>query len=196
MKHLILLIGLLFITSCNGQTDLEQIKIDEKISFDTSKLEKDSDPTYGLKGYSTADLSHFKIANIPLNTYKLPDGYEVDYSDLYVFVDNYENNKFLGYMINSVKEDEQKKLIEFLTKKYGKPQFSSKKEVSKSMIWVDNTEKKWILLSQNTIGLTRKHIPFKELQLIVVKQGTRVENSKDEKVFTIIDSYKLSHFQK
>ena len=49
MKHLILLAGLLFIISCKGQTDLESLKYNEKISF-IDNVEKDFSVYLPLEG--------------------------------------------------------------------------------------------------------------------------------------------------
>ena len=66
MKHLILLIGLLFITSCNGQTDLENLKYNEKITF-TDNVEKDFSINVPLEGiYKIKNINNFKFSGISL----------------------------------------------------------------------------------------------------------------------------------
>ncbi|MDH7464197.1 hypothetical protein QEG73_23065 [Chitinophagaceae bacterium 26-R-25] len=195
MKFSSLFLGLFMMASCKGQTDLYKLKVDEKISFDTSKLQKRSDPVYGLKGYRTDDLSLFKIENILLQKYEVPNGNAADYSRLYVLVNNYEDNKFLGFIVSSVNEEEQDKILKFLKNKYKSPKLSSKDEYSLAMAWFDGDENKWILLEQDSYGILQNGKRFNAMKVVVVKQGTRVENSNDETVFTILDSFKMSHFQ-
>ncbi|MDH7464196.1 hypothetical protein QEG73_23060 [Chitinophagaceae bacterium 26-R-25] len=196
MKFLSLLLGLFMMASCKGQTDLYKLKVDEKISFDTSKLEKNSDPVYGLKGYRTDDLSLFKIENISLQKYEIPNGNAGDYSELYVFVNSYEENKFIGFYLNSVNEEEQGKILEFLKRAYKEPKFSSNDASSISMAWFDDNENKWILLEQNNHGLLRNGKSFKAMDIIVVKQGTKIEGDERLKGATIWDMFKFTHFSK
>ena len=70
MKNLILLFSFLAIVSCNGQTDLESLKFDEKVSDNITKEKKETEANYGLLSYKQADVKTiswelYHFLNIP-----------------------------------------------------------------------------------------------------------------------------------
>ena len=181
--------------SCNSQTDLEVIKSDNNISTLVKNIptsEKRLDELYGLMSYQTEDLQNFKFGEINFSKFKIPNGYAYGTNDLYLHVDNYTSNLFLGFTLNIVKEDESKKLLDYLKKAYGKPEVRETGGNGTSLFWNVTKSKQWIFLTQ-TKERTRKHDVYLSTKVIVVKQGTRIENSKDTKIFTILDNFSMSY---
>jgi hypothetical protein len=64
MKNLILLFSFLAIVSCNGQTDLETLKFDEKVPGNIVKGEKETEANYGLLAYKQADVQNYKLGTV------------------------------------------------------------------------------------------------------------------------------------
>ena len=202
MKQLFLLfISSLIFTSCNSQTDLETLKSKESIldiTKNTEEIEKDRDAIYGLKSYRTEELQNFKFGDVSFTKYIMPNGYNADYNDLYIHVDNYEENNPIGFTLELVKEEEGEKLFLYLKEKYGNPEIRQPREGYKNKkgegnyIWDNGNLNYWILLSQ-TPRLKRDHSTFIYSTCVLIKKGTRVENSTDDKVFTVLESFKMSH---
>lgn len=202
MKKLLLLFtASLMITSCNSQTDLEILKCNEsilEIIKNTKEIEKDHDIIYGLKSYRTDNLQNFRFGNVSFSKYVMPNAFNADYNDLYLHVDNYENNNFIGFTIELVNKEEGEKLFLYLKQKYGNPEFRQPREGYKyqkgegNYIWDSNNLDYWILLSQ-TPRLKKDHSNFIYSRCVLIKKGTRVENSTDSTVFTVLDSFKMSN---
>ncbi|MFW0714714.1 hypothetical protein [Pedobacter sp. N23S346] len=117
---IIILIGCLA-TSCTSQTDLEALKFDEDISkiIDGHKeFRKNLAGSYGLNGYSSTQLDGFKIGSAEISTYEVPKGNVSDHSDLWIYIDNYNTKKLLGYKYSSADEEESKKVLDYLKSKY------------------------------------------------------------------------------
>ena len=194
-KIFLLLVMILTITSGNSQTDLEKLKIDSDISDLVKGIptsEKRLDELYGLISYQTEELQNYKFGDISLSKFKIPNAYAYGTNDLYVHVDNYTSNLFLGFTLNIVKEDESKKLLVYLKKVYGNPEIRETGGNGISLFWNATKSKQWIFLTQNK-ERTRKQDVYLSTKVIVVKQGTRIENSKDSKIFTILDNFNMSY---
>lgn len=195
MKNLILLFSFLAIVSCNGQTDLESLKFDEKVSDNITKGEKETEANYGLLSYKQADIKDYKLGTVSFSEYTVPKGYDYSNNNLALFVNSYQNNQYLGFILNLVKEDEGKKLIDYLTKTYGNPEKRSTDKTGVAYFWDTSAKNKWIFLTQ-TQELTQDNTKYTNTKLIVVKKGTRVENSSDAGTFSILDSFTLAYPKK
>ncbi|ROH90448.1 hypothetical protein EGI15_17450 [Chryseobacterium cucumeris] len=195
MKNLILLFSFLAIVSCNGQTDLESLKFDEKVSDNITKGEKETEANYGLLSYKQADVKNYKLGTVSFSEYTVPKGYDYSNNNLALFVNSYQNNQYLGFILNLAKEDEGKKLIDYLTKIYGNPEKRSTDKTGAAYFWDASAKNKWIFLTQ-TQELTQDNTKYTNTKLIVVKKGTRVENSSDAGTFSILDSFTLAYPKK
>lgn len=195
MKNLILLFSFLAIVSCNGQTDLESLKFDEKVSDNITKGEKETEANYGLLSYKQADVKNYKLGTVSFSEYTVPKGYDYSNNNLALFVNSYQNNQYLGFILNLAKEDEWKKLIDYLTKTYGNPEKRSTDKTGAAYFWDASAKNKWIFLTQ-TQELTQDNTKYTNTKLIVVKKGTRVENSSDAGTFSILDSFTLAYPKK
>ncbi|WP_126651848.1 hypothetical protein [Chryseobacterium aureum] len=195
MKNLILLFSFLAIVSCNGQTDLESFKFDEKLPDNSMKGEKETEANYGLLSYKQADVKNYKLGTVSFSEYTVPKGYEYSNNNLALFVNSYQNNQYLGFILNLAKEDEGKKLIDYLTKTYGNPEKRSTDKTGAAYFWDASAKNKWIFLTQ-TQELTQSNTKYTNTKLIVVKKGTRVENSSDAGTFSILDSFTLAYPKK
>lgn len=192
---LFVLIMILTITSCNSQTDLEKLKIDSDISDLIKSIptsEKRLDEQYGLMSYRIEELQNFKLGENTFSKFKIPNGYAYGTSDLYLHVDNYNTNKLLGFTLNIVKEEEAKKTLNYLKKKYGNPEVRDTGGNGISLFWNIKESKQWIFLTQNK-ERTRKHDIYVSTKVLFVKEGTRIENSKDSKIFTILDNFSMAY---
>ncbi|RXM39564.1 hypothetical protein BOQ62_10320 [Chryseobacterium sp. CH21] len=195
MKNLILLFSFLAIVSCNGQTDLESFKFDEKLPDNSLKGEKDTEANYGLLSYKQANINNYKLGTATFSEYAVPKGYEYSNNNLALFVNSYQNNQYLGFVLNLAKEDEGKKLIDYLTKTYGTPEKRSTDKTGVAYFWDASAKNKWLFLTQ-TQELTQSNTKYTNTKLIVVKKGTRVENSSDAGTFSILDSFTLAYPKK
>lgn len=195
MKNLILLFSFLAIVSCNGQTDLESFKFDEKLPDNIIKGEKETEANYGLSSYKQANINNYKLGTASFSEYAVPKEYDYSNNNLALFVNSYQNNQYLGFILNLAKEDEGKKLIDYLTKTYGNPEKRSTDKTGVAYFWDASAKNKWLFLTQ-TQELTQSNTKYTNTKLIVVKKGTRVENSSDAGTFSILDSFTLAYPKK
>jgi hypothetical protein len=195
MKKIILIVmASLIITSCNSQTDLETLKTQQDISEvikEIKNMEKTTDADYGLATYDTEDLQNFKFGDISLSKYSMPDGYSYSVNSLSIHVDEFGSNKFLGVTINIVKKDEAEKMLLYLTEKYGTPNNRETAGNGKALFWNVSKSKKWIFFTTQK-DYTRKNSTYTSTKIMIIEEGIRVGNSKDNKTFTILDSFNLS----
>lgn len=195
MKNLILLCSFLAIVSCNGQTDLETLKFDEKVPEKMVKGEKETEASYGLLSYRQADIQNYKLGSAAFSAYTVPNGYDYSNNNLAVFVNTYQNNNYLGFVLNLAKEDEGKKTIDYLTKTYGSPEKRQTDKTGLAYFWDAASKNKWIFVTQ-TQESTRENAKYTNTKLVVVKKGTKVDNSSDAGVFSILDSFNLAYPKK
>ncbi len=183
------------ITSCNSQTDLETLKYDDDISnivLNLKKSEKRLDDNNGLKSYQTENLKIFKFGDIALSNYSIPNGYSYGTNNLYINVDNYDSNKYLGITLNISKEEDGKKILSYLKKNYDNPENRDTGGNGISLFWNDIKHNQWIFVFQNKEN-TRKSNIYLATRITIIKQGIRIENSSDPKVFTILDNFNMSY---
>lgn len=198
-KVLILLFICTTFISCNSQTDLETLKFDKPIPEDIKKIkdvEKDDNGTYGLKSYRTASLNHFKFGDVSFSKYAVPNGYDDAYSDIYVHVDNFEQNNYLGFSISLANDQEGTALLNYLKKKLGKAEErTTGLKNGIALVWELKESKQWVLLVQNTAN-TRDHKKYLTTEVTVVKQGIRVLNSQNPEWLTVLGSFNAAHSKK
>jgi hypothetical protein len=197
-KVIVLFMTSLIITSCNSQSiDLESLKFDQQISeniLNIKKIEEDTDVTYGLKSYRTDELQNFNFGDLSFSKYSVPTGYDDGYSEIYVHVDNYKENKYLGFSISIANEKEGIALLNDFKKKYGKPEERNTGLVNgKAFVW--KVKEQWVLFVQHTEN-TRDHKNYIETNITIVKQGIRVENTNNLKWLTILESFYAMHAKK
>ena len=199
MKKFILLFTTIILASCNSQTDLELLEFDKPISEDIKKIkdvEKDDNGTYGLKSYRTTSLDRFKFGEVSFSKYAVPNGYDDAYSDIYVHVDNFEQNNYLGFSISLANDQEGTALLNYLKKKLGKAEErTTGLENGIALVWELKEFKQWVLLEQNTEN-TRDHKKYLNTEFTIVKQGTRMLNSKNPEWLTVLENFKASSTSK
>lgn len=192
MKNLLLLFMIsTMITSCNSQTDLETLKYDRDISLllkDVKSTEKIKDAYNSLLSYETEDLQNFKFGDVSFTKYSIPDGYAYGSNSLDIHVDSYDSNNFLGITLNITNKEEAQKLLNYLKKKYGNPENRDTDGNGLAFLWQCDQSKQWIFFFQKKEN-TRKNNIYLSTRVVVLKQGTRVENSNDPKVFTVLDLF-------
>jgi hypothetical protein len=192
-KVFILLFMCTTFISCNSQTDLETLKFDKPIPEDIKKIkdvEKDDNGTYGLKSYRTIELDHFKFGEISFSKYAVPNGYDDAYSEIYVHVDNFEQNNYLGFSISLANDQEGTALLNYLKKKLGKAEERTNGlDKGITFVWELKESKQWVLLEQNTKN-TRDRKKYVRTEVTIVKQGTRMLNSKNPEWLTILENFK------
>jgi hypothetical protein len=198
MKSKILLLMGLMIVSCKGQTDLENLKYDEsitKIIETINDKKEDRDPTYGLLSYRIDNLNGFKYGDVSFSKFSVNQGYDDSYSEIYLHVNNYSENKFLGFSMQIAKEEEGKKLVDYLKKKYGNPDDRETGDNGTASFWNLDKNKQWIFLIQST-EKTKTKANYLNTSVVIVKQGVRVSNSTDLSVFTVLDNFNLGYPKK
>lgn len=177
-----------FAASCTSQSDLEALKFDEDISKiikDHSDLKKRADPVYGFKAYSTNKLDGFKIGSVKISTYEVPKGNASDHSSLWIYVDDYDANKILGYEYSSANEKESEKVVAELKSKYKDYKTNTNKIHGDFYFWDLPESNKWIFVDQSD------NINHIQTTFTVVKRGLRVGNSTDPSVFSLYEKYKM-----
>ncbi|TWP31045.1 hypothetical protein ETU08_03290 [Apibacter muscae] len=198
MKKLLSFLFCIFLmVSCQSQIDLEGLTPGEDISTLAKNLKEtreDREPNYGLLGYRTENLDQYKFGEVSFSKYELPEGHLLDYSRSYLFVDNFKKNRYLGFRLTLVNEKEGNQLLDYLRKQYGEPEVHEASNNGQAYVWY--VKDQWILFSQDHISIDKKGNPFLTTNLIVVKQGTRVVNSTDPKVFTILESFNMAYPKK
>jgi hypothetical protein len=199
MKQLILLIIIsLMVTSCNSQTDLETLKFNEQIPETIKKIngiEEDTDPIYGLKSFTTDELQNFKFGDSFFTKYSVPKGYAYSKNYIHIHVDNFDENKYLGFSLNIANDEQGIALLKYLKKKFGKPEERDTEGNGIALFWQVEQPKQWIFLKQYK-EITRDDKTYLNTTVTIVKQGVRVENTTDPKLFTILQSFSLSNPKK
>ena len=197
-KTIYILILLTTMVSCNSQIDLEKLNYDENVLVklkDSKEIQKDQDAIYGLLSYKTDELEGFKFGEVSFSKYSMENGYDADYNDLQLYVDDYKTNKFLGFTIELVNQEECKKLTDYLKKKYGNPELHESSYSPEAYVWNNENLNQLILINHENRE-TRDGKKFLFLRCTIIKKGVRVENSSDSNVFTILDSFNLAHPKK
>lgn len=199
-KIFFLLILCLLIISCNTtSTDLESLKFDKPIPEEIKgikDIQEDDNGAYGLLSYRTNELQNFKFGDVSFSKYSVPNGYDDAYNLIYVHVDNFNQNKYLGFTISITNDKESNTLLNYLKKKFGKAdERVNGLENGIALVWEVKDSNEWILFSQNTEN-TRHHKKYLNTELTIVKQGTRVLNSKNIKWLTILESFNGAHIKK
>ncbi|MFC5873178.1 hypothetical protein [Chryseobacterium arachidis] len=193
VKYLFLSFSFLVVVSCNAQTDLETFKVDEIVSENIiEKSAKETEPIYGLLSYRLEDIQNYRLGSVGLSAYSISNGYNYSNNNLALIVNNYQENKYLGFILNLVKEEDGKGVTDFLIKTYGKPENRQADKNSLASFWDVSSESKWIFLLQ-TQEPSQDGKKYKNVKVFVVKKGTRVDNSTDSTVFSILESFNLAY---
>ncbi|MCX2433390.1 hypothetical protein [Pedobacter sp. GR22-10] len=197
MKYLTFMLIGMTIISCKSQTntDLLSLKFGVNLSSIIQKdkeLKKGQDPNLGLLSYTTNKLDNYTIGSVKLLTYAFPNGNLADYNNLTLFITDKIKNNYLGFKYNSVNQEETKSILDYLKKTYPDYIQSDKKESGESYFWEISTLNAWIF-SYQSISIDKNNNNFFSTDFILVKKGTRMENSKDPKVITIKEYYKMMY---
>lgn len=197
-KITLLFMTSLIIMSCNSQSvDLELLKFDQQIPvsiLNIKKIKEDTDVTYGLSSYRTDELQNFKFGDVIFSKYSVPNGYADGYSEIYIHIDNYNENKYLGFSISIANEKEGIALLNYLKKTYGTPEERYTGLVNgKALVW--KVKEQWVLLLQNTEN-TRDDKKYLTTEVTIVKQGLRAYNSENMEVLTVLGSFSAAHPKK
>ncbi|MFC4211892.1 hypothetical protein ACFOWA_11905 [Pedobacter lithocola] len=186
---------ILMIVSCKSQTktDLLSLKLDADISslvLQDKELKKDFERNYGLASLTTSKLDGYAIGDVKLNTYDYPNGNLADYNRLSIFKSSKQKNNYLGFNNSSVNQEETKSIVGYLKKTYPAYQKSDTKGNGESFFWDIPKLDAWIFIYQG-ISTDKNDKNFFSTNFIFVRKGTRLENSTDAKVITIMDYYKM-----
>ncbi len=181
------------VTSCDSQTDLETLEFDKSIPENIKKIkeiEKDDNGAYGLKSYRSTQLDYFRFGEVFFSKYAVPNGYDDAYSDIYIHVDNFEKNNYLGFTVYVTNDKEGEDLLNYLKKRFGKPEErTTGLENGSALVWELKESKQWVLLEQNTEN-TRDHKKYLNTEFTIVKQGTRMLNSNNPEWLTVLENFK------
>ncbi len=190
------LLALVLLTSCQPKINLEELKFFENISvvfstFEQGEFTKENDYIYGIKAYSTRkNLEKFSFGKVKLESFKLANGYPHSANSLFIYVDDYNSNKYLGCCIRLIGEKGDL-LKDYFVKTLGEPE-KRESGLGTALFWHDKKKNQWVFLNRNE-ERNRKDEKYVECNFVVVPVGLRVENSKDENVFTILESFSLTH---
>ena len=111
---------------------------------------------------------------------------------IYIHVDNFDQNNYLGFSMYITNEQEGTALLNYLKKRFGKPEErTTGLENGIAFVWERKDSKQWVLLEQNNEN-TRDHKKYLRTQVTIVKQGTRMLNSKNPEWITILENFKGS----
>ena len=185
------------ILSCKSPTttDLLSLKFDSDISGSVLRdktLKKDFDPNLGITSFSTNKIDGYAIGDVNLSTYSYPNANLADHSNLLIFVSAKDKSNFLGFNYSSVNQEETKAIIEYLKKTYPTYLQSDTKGNGGSFFWDIPKLNAWIFTYQG-ISKDKDNSSFFSTNFIFVKRGTRMSNSTDTKVQTIMDYYKMMY---
>lgn len=197
MKYLFLILIGMTVMSCESQTktDLLALKLDENVSNIVQadqELKKDQDPNLGLHAYATNKPGNYALGGIKLSTYDFPNGNLADHNHLYLFIANKDKPNYLGFNYSSVNQAETKSIIDYLKKTYSGYERRDSKGNGESYFWDVPTLDAWIFVYQG-ISNDKNDKQFFTTNFILVKKGTRMENSTDPKVMTIKDYYTMMY---
>ncbi|MCD1118638.1 hypothetical protein [Chryseobacterium turcicum] len=181
IKNLILLIGLFIITSCNGRTDLETLKYNEKIAF-VDNLEKDFSLYVPLEGiYRVKKINKFKLFGISLKDDSIKFKNEgATYSNiLNIVVDSYKENKYLGFELEIIDEKLGNDFFEILKKRYGKPlkkyEYKDDKNIVIDYLWQNKSTNQIVLFKKNAedghTSLNGGEAILHQTRIIILKDG-------------------------
>lgn len=188
----------LMIVSCNSQViDLETLKFDEQISESIKKIneiEQGPDPGYALKSYGTDKIENFKFGDFLFSNFSVPNGYAYSKNNIYIHVDNFNENKYLGFSATIVKDEESIALINYLKKKFGEPEERDTNN-GIAFFWQVKQPLQWVFLKQYKEN-NRDDKKYLHTDITVIKQGVRVENTTNTEVFTILQHFTLSNPKK
>lgn len=182
---------LVTLISCRqNQIKLDELKINQNIAQIGVGLRQDADPIYGFNSYFTDELDKFKIFGVQLSKYRYPNNVMSDYSNIYLYVDNFKNNNFLGLRLNLVKDKESNEIIKAISNLYGQPLYKKIDSNDDAKVWYDKKEKKHIFLI-----IDKQTENFKGFELIIAKDDIRIENSNDPKTNKLFDQIKMLYLQ-
>ncbi|TWP29895.1 hypothetical protein ETU09_02625 [Apibacter muscae] len=185
MKKLLSFLFCIFLmVSCQSQTDLEALKFGTDISTLLNKLEdqhKDTDYNIPRYGYSTQQLDHFMIGNIALNTYSFDNYYNTLDNELYLAVDSYKNNQYVGFSALIQDTEKEQELTDYFLSQMGVPikkYINEKKEkgyLDAQYLWDDPKNDRLVYIdrhhTRNKKGNTEEEIRFVETIFLIVERG-------------------------
>ena len=193
-KILFLSIMSFIIISCNPQIDLEVLEYNTKIQIPAEELEIDQSINVPLEGiYRVKNLNKFKFNNISLNNDVIEFYNEllVNENKLYLIVDSYNSNNYLGFELHLINENTSDKFLDLLLKKYNKPikQFDYIEDNYKDVqyLWQSNNTNEIILFDKhnenNHLDLTTKNkTVLSETRIIVLRDNLKaVIDSQDSR---------------
>lgn len=197
MKVFLFILTGIVILSCKSQknTNLLSLKFDSDITSlvrQDTELKKDLDPNLGLASLTTNKLEGYSIGEINLRTYAYPNGNVTDYNNLSILISANQKNKYLGFNYSSVNQEETRSIIDHLKKTYPSFHQSDTKGNGESFFWDIPKLNAWIFIYQG-ISTNKIDKKFFSTNFIFVRRGTRMENSVDSNVITIMHYYKMMY---
>ncbi|TWP29897.1 hypothetical protein ETU09_02635 [Apibacter muscae] len=197
MKKLLSLLFCIFLmVSCQSQTDLEALKFGTDIESLLKGLEdkyRDNSTYIPFPEYKMTELNCFKIGGITLNNYSL-------YNKVYLAVDSYKNNQFIGYVVIIQDPEKEQELTDYFLSQMGEPikkYINEKKEkgyLDAQYLWDDSQKDRLVYIYRHHTQ-TKKGNEGEEMALVrtifmTIKKGlvaTPDKNNNPENVKKLLE---------
>jgi len=185
-KYLMILIGSMFVISCNAQIDLESILYDQDLSPTIASIKtmhKDREQETTMPAYKTDKLNGFNVDSVSLSNYKYDNISYEQVNELYLLVDNYKTNKFIGYVLRLLDEKKANELIVYFQKKLGTPfktkAYARTEDNYEDALYLWNSEKDRItFIKKHSENRTNQKSGLEEkvttTRVIVIKKGLSI----------------------
>lgn len=195
MKNIIITIAaILSLNSCQSQNsaDLLQLKFGNSIDNIVSKenYKEDTDIVYGMLSYRTDEIKGLKIGATPIQTYDYTKASLAYYNVLYLFVENQDNNRYLGFNYSTVNQEDTKKIIDNIKQNY--KNIDDRSDRYREAYFIDIPDKNaWLFINQSIGNDDGKQ--FFTTDFTYVKRDTRLANSTDPTYDTFLESFNKTY---
>lgn len=189
---IIFILSSLLIMSCSAQQiDLETISYDKELKLTVSNIndfKKDREIETSMYAYKTNDINKFRVNNIGLTNHKFDNVTYEEASSVYLLVDNYNTNNFIGYVLRITEEKQAANLIRYFRKKLGEP--FKKREYTRKEAYYEDALYLW-QSEQDKITFIKKHtektkdqktnkdVKVTSAEIVVIKKGLSVTPNED-----------------
>jgi hypothetical protein len=190
MKKAAILLLLIMMNSCKGQTDLETLRYDQKINESSHEFEKGSSVYVPLEGiYQVKNIDGYQYNGVKFEDEKkeIPNEILIRKNELLIVVDSYSTNKYLGFELYLINEKTADKFLEILKSKYGKPlkQYIYSEGKYKDLQYLWQSSKTNEIIYYNKHNEEKKNSKDKEVlsetRIIILKDKlkAKIDNNND-----------------
>jgi|GEM_PF-6074429 len=186
-KYITVLMVCAVVVSCNAQKrDLEMLPYNKDLGAvvpDIREMQRDRELETTMSAYQTDNLTGYCINDIRLNNYTYDNTSYVQSNELYLLVDSYKANKFIGYVLRILDEKEANKLITYFQNKLGPPfktkTYTKEEENYEDALYLWNKEKDRMTFIKKHSESRTNHQSGKEekvttTKIVVVKKGLSI----------------------